>query len=268
METDLYVLSIDTLFKNPSNIPINPLNIKNAPPATNDSQGYNSGVLNIVNPNNINDDKNEFPKAYYPANAGNYIHFLSEPIKNVTSVRLSSVEFPNVSFIFSQAKGSNYFTLVIPKDKLSVNDPVENPYDSSEEDNIQFNTDNTNAEPYRITIVIPDGIYSYVTLIDQIQSTFDNINNGQYAGGSQNAPGGQGNNNQINNASYPNATLNFNFEQDFSSNSIGLFWSGNSEWGTDQGNVEASEAGLTDQLLGTESSVNHELYWTNTYILD
>jgi hypothetical protein len=210
METDLYVLSIDTLFKNPSNIPINPLNIKNAPPATNDSQGYNSGVLNIVNPNNINDDKNEFPKAYYPANAGNYIHFLSEPIKNVTSVRLSSVEFPNVSFIFSQAKGSNYFTLVIPKDKLSVNDPVENPYDSSEEDNIQFNTDNTNAEPYRITIVIPDGIYSYVTLIDQIQSTFDNINNGQYAGGSQNAPGGQGNNNQINNASYPNATLNFN----------------------------------------------------------
>ena len=67
---------------------------------------------------------------------------------------------------------------------------------------------------------------------------------------------------------FKNATLNFNFEQDFSNNSIGLFWSGNSEWGTDQGNVQASEGGLTDELLGTESSVAHELYWANTYILD
>lgn len=67
---------------------------------------------------------------------------------------------------------------------------------------------------------------------------------------------------------FKNATLNFNFEQDFSNNSIGLFWSGNSEYGTDEGNLNASEENLTYELLGTESSVDHELYWTNTYILD
>lgn len=67
---------------------------------------------------------------------------------------------------------------------------------------------------------------------------------------------------------FKNATLNFNFEQDFSKSSIGLFWSGNSEWGSDQGNAAGSEQGLTYELLGSESSVDYELYWLNTYILD
>jgi hypothetical protein len=210
METDMYILSIDTIFKNPVNKPIDPLTIQHAPPSTNDPHGYNTGLLNIVNPNDLNDPRNEFPTDFYPANAGNYVHCLSEPIKNVTSVRLSSIEFPNVNFIFSKAKGSNFFTLVIPKDRLSATDEDENGYNSSEEDNQQFNTDSGNMEPYRITIVIPDGIYSYVTLIDTIQSTFNNINNAQYAGGQTNGPGGQGNNNQVNTASYPYATLNLN----------------------------------------------------------
>jgi hypothetical protein len=67
---------------------------------------------------------------------------------------------------------------------------------------------------------------------------------------------------------FKNATLNFDFEQDFGNNFRGLFWSGNSEWGTDQGNVQGSEQELTFELLGTESGIDHDLYWVNTYILD
>jgi hypothetical protein len=210
METDLCVLSIDTVFKNPSIIPIDPLNIKTTPPSTNDSNGYNTGLLKIVNKNNKADSANEYPTRYYPANAGNYIHCLSETIKNVTTIALSSIEFPNIHFLFSQAKGSNYFTLVIPKDKLPNGyDTVDGDFNSSEEDPIQFNTPTTDKDPYRITIVIPDGLYSYTTLIDQIQSTFNNINNAQYAlGGTLIVPGGLQANNQANNASYPLATLN------------------------------------------------------------
>jgi len=210
METDLYILSIDTLFKNPGSEPVDPLNIKNTPPSTNDPNGINTGILNVVNPSNPNDPNNQYPSQYYPSNAGNYVHCLSEPIKNVTSVTLASVEFPNVHFVFSQAKGSNYFTLVIPKDKIpgASDDADDSLYNSSEEDNLQFNPDQTNTEPYRITIVIPDGLYSYTTLIDQIQSIFNNINNAQYVLGNGIVPGGTQANNQANLSSYPNATLN------------------------------------------------------------
>jgi len=198
MEKDLYILSIDTLFKNPSTVPINDNNIAAMQPATND-------------PNGISIDSTDVSTPYYPANAGNYIHVLSEPIKNVTGVTLSSIEFPNVNFIFSQAKGSNSFTLVIPKDKISTyNDENDITYNSeSEDDGIQFNTNTTNTDPYRITIVIPDGLYSYTTLIDQIQSVFNNINNAQYVNNTT-QPLSTSNNNQVNYSSYPLATINLN----------------------------------------------------------
>lgn len=217
METDLYILSIDTLFKNPAHEPLDPLNIKNTLPSTNDPNGVNNGILKF-NPNNPNDPTNEVPTPYYHGNAANYMHVLSEPIKNVTGVRLSSIEFPNVNFLFSQAKGSNYFTLVIPKDKqTSIIDDAddEDLYNSSDDDPYQFNKDQTDMEPYRITIVIPDGLYSYTTLIDQIQSTFNNINNSQYvlSNGIKGdfLPGDKDstkNLNKANYSSYPNATIN------------------------------------------------------------
>jgi hypothetical protein len=197
MEKDLCILNIDTIFKNPSTVPIDKNNIANAPPSTNDPNGTGLLPTDITIP-------------FYPANSGNYMHILSEPIKHVTGVRLSSIEFPNVNFIFSQAKGSNSFTLVIPKDKLTTYQDDNNLYDSDDE--IQFNTninDPDYNEPYRITIVIPDGLYSYTTLLDQIQSIFNNINNAQYVNNSV-QPLGVNNNNQANYSSYPHATINLN----------------------------------------------------------
>jgi len=222
METDLYILNIDTLYKNPSPIPIDPLTFKSSPPSTNDPNGYNTGIIvpqptaddpERIDPNSI--------QPYYNANAGNYLHVLSEPIKNVIGCKLSSFEFPNVNFIFSQAKGTNYFTLIIPKDRLNPhNEPLDTDYDQilydtyndSDEENNQFAPSDPyklnpvlDKKPYRITIVIPDGIYSYVTLLDQIQSIFNNINN------ATNAYLGQQSthiSNQKNYSSYPDATLN------------------------------------------------------------
>ena len=46
------------------------------------------------------------------SNAADYTHSLITPLKNINSIKLTSLEFPNVNYIFSNSKNSNLFTII------------------------------------------------------------------------------------------------------------------------------------------------------------
>ena len=64
------------------------------------------------------------------------------------------------------------------------------------------------------------------------------------------------------------ATLSFNFDLDPDFGRRGIFASGNVLYGYASGLLDGTNAGLTSGLLGTESSINYELSWFDTYILN
>ena len=104
METDLYIVNIDTRYK--------------------------------TDPN---------------SNAANYTYSLVTPLKNISSIKLSSLEFPNVNYIFSNSKNSNTFTII---------------YDGQ-----------------NIPITIPEGIYSPCSIVDAINLKFTNMTTASYSSG-------------------------------------------------------------------------------------
>jgi len=102
METDLYILNIDTRYK--------------------------------TDPN---------------SNAANYSYSLVNPLKNISSIKLSSLEFPNVNYIFSNNKNSNSFKILF--------------------------------RGTTIPIVIPEGIYSPCSIVDAINLIFTNLTKQAYS---------------------------------------------------------------------------------------
>jgi hypothetical protein len=97
MNTDIYIVNIDTKFKNP-----------------------------------------------IYTNSGDFVYTFIEPLKNIMSIKLSSIEFPNLYYTFSQKKKNNFF-------------------------NIKYNN-------IYYTVTIKDGIYSADSLIDHIQHELQHIN--------------------------------------------------------------------------------------------
>jgi hypothetical protein len=92
-----------------------------------DSRFRNFGgvaLLSTVEPPNdataayfINKSNEQVAKAravYNNSSASNYIFKLKEPIKNVISVRLSSIEIPNSFYTFSRARGNVLFKIQYP----------------------------------------------------------------------------------------------------------------------------------------------------------
>jgi hypothetical protein len=64
------------------------------------------------------------------------------------------------------------------------------------------------------------------------------------------------------------ATLSFNFDLDPDFGRRGIFASGNVLYGYASGLLEGTNAGLVSGLLGTENSIDYELSWFDTYILN
>jgi hypothetical protein len=71
----------------------------------------------------INKSNEQVVKAravYTQSSATNYIFKLKEPIKNVISVRLSSIEIPNSFYTFSRARGNVLFKIQYPSKSYST----------------------------------------------------------------------------------------------------------------------------------------------------
>ena len=83
-------------------------------------------------------NKNIFP------NPGNYTYSFNEPLKNITYIRLSSIELPNMYYSFNKQYLNTFFKILI-------------------DDNI-------------FDIIIPDGNYSSDVMINKLQSLFNTIN--------------------------------------------------------------------------------------------
>jgi len=64
------------------------------------------------------------------------------------------------------------------------------------------------------------------------------------------------------------ANLSFNFDLDPDFGNRGIFASGNVLYGYASGLLDGSNAGLTSGLSGTESSIEYDLSWFDTYILN
>lgn len=102
-----------------------------------------------------------FRKNYQSTKSTDFTYSLPDPINKVTSLKISSIEFPNSWYSFSTENGSNTFIITIyncpqPPDLTDITyDPV---------------TINT--------ITIPDGNYRSDLLADSINNSFSNLRNG------------------------------------------------------------------------------------------
>lgn len=101
-----------------------------------------------------------FRKNYHTTKSTDFTYALPDPINKVTSLKISSIEFPNSWYAFSTETKSNTFTITI------YNCPT--PPDAS----YQYETVITN------TITIPDGNYRSDLLAESINNTFSNMRNG------------------------------------------------------------------------------------------
>lgn len=84
-------------------------------------------------------------------NAADYTYTLATPLKNINSIKLSSLEFPNVNYIFSNSKNSNTFTIIY--------------------------------KGANIPITIPEGIYSPCSIVDAINVIFTSMSSTAYSSG-------------------------------------------------------------------------------------
>jgi hypothetical protein len=91
----------------------------------------------------INIDSRFRNKKIFP-NPGNYTYFFNDPFKNISYIRLSSIELPNMYYSFNIKYLNTFFSILF-------------------EDNI-------------FTVTIPDGNYTSDVMINKIQEILSNIN--------------------------------------------------------------------------------------------
>jgi hypothetical protein len=95
-----------------------------------------------------------FRSNYYQTNPCDFLYLLPSEIKNVTALRLVSIEIPNSWYLISSLKKNNVFEIVF---------------------NIPQNKNNANSETNSkcgYVIEIPDGNYDSETLQDYLNSTY------------------------------------------------------------------------------------------------
>jgi len=93
----------------------------------------------IINIDSRFRDKNRFPKC------GSFLTTLSEKIKNCMYIRLSSIEFPNLYFTFTELKKNTSFNIILDTKNI-------------------------------VNISISDGFYDSTSLLDTLQKKFNKIN--------------------------------------------------------------------------------------------
>jgi hypothetical protein len=101
-----------------------------------------------------------FRKNYHTTKSTDFTYTLPDPINKVTSMKISSVEFPNAWYMYSTENNSNTFTITL------YNCPT--PEDMS----------GTYPSVMENTIIIPDGNYRSDLLSISINNTFSNMRNG------------------------------------------------------------------------------------------
>lgn len=105
----------------------------------------------------INIDSRFRNKTLYP-NPGKFIYKLNEQIKNVSYIKVSSVEIPNLYFTFSEAKKSNSFLITVSGTRhlIKIEDGF---YNSSQLlTNIQEQMDNLIPEKPTIKLNLANGL--------------------------------------------------------------------------------------------------------------
>lgn len=103
-----------------------------------------------------------FRKNYQTTKSTDFTYTLPDPINKVTSLKISSIEFPNSWYIFSTENGSNTFTITLYNCPTPDDVPNDIVYDS-----VMVNT-----------ITIPDGNYRSDLLSQTINNIFSNMRNG------------------------------------------------------------------------------------------
>jgi len=101
-----------------------------------------------------------FRKNYQTTKSTDFTYTLPDPINKVTSLKISSIEFPNSWYVFSTENKSNTFVVTIYNcpTPIDVNDPY--------------------PEVMTNTITIPDGNYRSDLLASSINNIFSNMRNG------------------------------------------------------------------------------------------
>lgn len=114
-----------------------------------------------------------FRTNYDATDADNFIYTLINPINKVVSMRLSSLEIPNIWYGFSKFRNNNkFFVRLFNVPQIAMSDTT-----SNEKYSITSTTE-FNRVSVEHTIVIPDGNYSSTELEDILNNYFINIGNG------------------------------------------------------------------------------------------
>jgi len=101
-----------------------------------------------------------FRKNYHSTKSTDFTYTLPDPINKVTSLKISSIEFPNSWYIFSTENGSNTFTITI--------------YNCPTPPDVEYAYDTITINP----VTIPDGNYRSDLLAQTINNIFSNMRNG------------------------------------------------------------------------------------------
>jgi hypothetical protein len=80
--------------------------------------GHPGLPLNVANLSILND--NTIPDISNTLTSSNFTYILPIPIKNAISVRMSSIEFPNVFYTFSKSRGNTTFYITIPSGSTNI----------------------------------------------------------------------------------------------------------------------------------------------------
>jgi putative Mn2+ efflux pump MntP len=154
------------------NTPYNNIHNSRIDPSLNDKNNTNIVVntaANEISPGDLNSVKRItqllnlnlnscFRSNYYQSNPCDFLYMLPSEIKNVTALRLVSIEIPNSWYLISNLKKNNIFEIV-----FTVPSNMQNP-DTSEKQ-----SGNTKCG---YVIEIPDGNYDSETLQDFLNSTY------------------------------------------------------------------------------------------------
>jgi len=149
---------------------------------------YPKGTINPIDKKTLTQVINIdslFRTNYDNTDACNFIYTLAAPINNVITMRLSSLEIPNIWYDYSSEKHNNKFTIMlynIPENALNKELNVTNQKYISEletfENELVEDEDDIKYKHIQHTIIIPDGNYSTEEFEEIMNNYFTNIGNG------------------------------------------------------------------------------------------
>tara|TARA_B100000035_G_C21034760_1_gene570283 strand:+ start:208 stop:1563 length:1356 start_codon:yes stop_codon:yes gene_type:complete len=121
-----------------------------------------------------------FRSNYDNTDASDFIYTLANPINNVISIRLSSLEIPSIWYSFSNERSNNKFTITV----YNIPDIAENKnlddtqkYVNNQSNEMQ-NLDEIKKKNIQHTITIPEGNYTTEEFQENINNYFLNKGNG------------------------------------------------------------------------------------------